>query len=128
MIIICLTRLTFRLDLMFKPKIKWHRIGDYDDIYHQISDKKPKHFDVMGHDVVLCKKEDGILVAMKDKCPHHGKKLSDGWCEDNRIVCPYHQFSFDLDTGMGCGTGVDTYELEKRDQELFIGITKVSFF
>ncbi|MBL4703377.1 MAG: Rieske 2Fe-2S domain-containing protein [Flavobacteriales bacterium] len=113
---------------MFKPKTKWYRIGNRSDLIKQISTKKPKAFDVMGKGIILCKTESGELKAMLDKCPHHGKKLSQGWCEDNRIVCAYHQYSFDLDTGMGCGTGVDTYDLENREDGLYIGIKKVGLF
>ncbi len=109
-------------------KVTWHRVGDYEDIHLQISTERPKAFDIMGTDVILCKNEDGKLRALRDKCPHQGKKLSHGWCEENKIVCPYHRYSFDLDSGLGSGTGVDTYPLKVEDDWLLIGFERKGLF
>ena len=34
---------------------------------------------------------------MLDICPHLGIPLSGGWLEDDCIVCPWHQWAFDMD-------------------------------
>lgn len=112
---------------MFRKKMKWYRIGEEQDLLLQISPTKPKPIDVMGRKLILCKTEAGLLTALRDKCPHHGKPLSDGWCEDNKVVCSYHRFSFDLETGLGSGTGVDVYPIEVRGTEVFVGIERIGF-
>lgn len=112
---------------MFRRKIKWHRVGYKTDLLLEISPFKPKAFLISGKNLIICKTENGLLSALANKCPHHGKKLSDGWCEDNKIICAYHQFSFDLETGLGCGTGVDVFDLEYREDGVYVGIPQWSF-
>jgi nitrite reductase (NADH) small subunit len=34
-----------------------------------------------------------------DECPHRWAPLSEGAVEDNRVVCPWHGWSFDPKTG-----------------------------
>lgn len=113
---------------MFSRVIKWHKIGrSATELLDGIPQNKPKSIQVAGKNLIVCKTINGQLAVLKDKCPHHGKKLSDGWCEDNKIVCPYHRFSFDLETGLGCGTGVDTYEVENRKDGVYIGVPTIRF-
>ena len=77
---------------------------------------------------LFCKTEDGELTALIDKCPHQGKRLSDGWCEENKVVCPYHRYSFDLKTGLGSGTGIDVFPLSEREDGLYVGINRWVWF
>lgn len=70
------------------------------------------------------------LYATAWKCPHAGADLSTGWCEDKRLICPYHRHAFDLSTGRGAegqGNYINTYKLEKRGGDWFIRI-KTGFF
>ncbi|QNL48700.1 Rieske 2Fe-2S domain-containing protein [Olivibacter sp. SDN3] len=58
------------------------------------------------------------------RCPHAGADLSNGWCEEGRIVCPYHRHAFDLETGRGDkgqGNYINTYPIEKRDGKWYVG-------
>lgn len=67
--------------------------------------------------------------ATSSKCPHAGADLSDGWCENGQLVCPYHRHAFDLKNGRGVigqGNFITIYPLEKRGAEWFIGI-KLTF-
>ncbi len=38
-------------------------------------------------------------VALANSCPHAGGPLADGYRDGNRIECPWHGWSFDLETG-----------------------------
>jgi phenylpropionate dioxygenase-like ring-hydroxylating dioxygenase large terminal subunit len=49
--------------------------------------------------VVWRSPEDGRLMALDDACPHRGAPLSAGMVCNNSIVCPYHAWHFDGDTG-----------------------------
>ena len=33
-------------------------------------------------------------------CPHEDGPLSEGWVEAGAVVCPWHGFDFDLETGV----------------------------
>ncbi len=75
-------------------------------------------------------RSDGRLYATSVKCPHAGADLSGGWCEGGRLICPYHRHAFDLETGRGDpgqGNYMHVYELQDRDDGLYIGL-KESFF
>jgi nitrite reductase/ring-hydroxylating ferredoxin subunit len=70
---------------------------------------------VEGIAVVVIRKADGTLSALRDICPHHGARLSIGVvrplveADDEKsyvlsdtqttIRCPWHGFEFDVDSG-----------------------------
>ncbi len=67
----------------------------------------------------------GRLHATSARCPHAGADLSGGWCEKERLICPYHRHAFSLETGRGdAGQGdyITVYPLEEREGEWFIGM------
>ena len=43
---------------------------------------------------------DGCFYAVSALCPHEDGPLADGWLEGDVVVCPWHGFDFDLDTGV----------------------------
>jgi nitrite reductase (NADH) small subunit len=50
--------------------------------------------------LVLVLWNDGQPVAMDDTCIHRQRSLSEGVLLNGRIVCPGHQWAFDLETGL----------------------------
>jgi nitrite reductase (NADH) small subunit len=54
---------------------------------------------------------DGRLFATQAECPHRGGPLADGLVGGTTLVCPLHEWSFDLLTGMALHgeCGVRTY-------------------
>lgn len=50
---------------------------------------------VLGQDVVLYRTEDGKAVALGDRCPHRGYRLSKSRLVGDAIACGYHGFTFD---------------------------------
>lgn len=68
--------------------------------------------------------DQGTYYATSWRCPHAGADLSKGWCEDGRIICPYHRYAFNLATGrgdQGQGNYIDSYPVEKRDGKWCVG-------
>ena len=55
----------------------------------------PKPFRLMGEDIVLFLDADGAPAALADRCCHRTAKLSKGWCDDGRLVCGYHGWTYD---------------------------------
>lgn len=41
----------------------------------------------------------GKPLALDNICPHRGGPLADGTIECGKVVCPWHQWEFDLTTG-----------------------------
>ena len=39
------------------------------------------------------------VYAFKDRCPHQGAPLSDGYVQDGCIVCIYHGWKFNMEDG-----------------------------
>ncbi|WP_454802557.1 Rieske (2Fe-2S) protein [Mucilaginibacter phyllosphaerae] len=65
------------------------------------------------------------LFALGAICPHAREDLSGGWCTDGKLVCPYHRFSYNLQTGQGSpgqNDYVESYPVEIRTGEVYIGI------
>ena len=54
---------------------------------------------LLGHPLLLGRKSDGSLFAMRDLCPHRGIPLSAGWFDGERVTCKYHGWSFEPCTG-----------------------------
>lgn len=68
---------------------------------------------------------EGQIYALSAICPHAGADLSEGLCVKGKIVCPYHRYTYNLETGKG-GEGqndfVATYPVEIRENGIYVGI------
>ena len=53
------------------------------------------------------------------KCPHEGADLSNGWVDGHHLVCPKHNWRFDLEKGGKCDIHNSTIHAEEipREQE-----------
>jgi len=54
---------------------------------------------LLGHPLLLGRKNDGSVFAMRDLCPHRGIPLSAGWFDGERVTCKYHGWEFEPCTG-----------------------------
>ena len=54
---------------------------------------------LLGIPLVLGRRSDGRVFAMRDSCPHRGIPLSVGWFDGNRVTCRYHGWEFEPCTG-----------------------------
>lgn len=52
-----------------------------------------------GTQYVLVARFAGELFAIDDVCNHAGCLLSGGWIEKQAIVCPCHEYTFDIPSG-----------------------------
>ena len=65
---------------------------------------------------------------VKNRCPHQGITLENATCEDGFIVCPWHRYAFDLETGRGAGLYLENYPIEKREDGYYAGFEYFSLF
>lgn len=70
-------------------------------------------------------REQGRLYATAVRCPHAGADLSQGWCEEGRLICPYHRHAFDLKTGKGDPGQADyipVFPLREESDGWYVGV------
>lgn len=69
--------------------------------------KKPVPIELVGENIVLVREKDEIF-ALHDRCPHRGVPLSMGRRQyEGTISCPYHGWTYKLDTGKMCAALTD---------------------
>ncbi len=74
---------------------------------------------------VLVTRLAGALFALDDQCQHAGCLLSGGWLEASEVVCPCHEYSYDVRSGRNtteprlCGDQ-PRYPLRLVDGELVV--------
>ena len=60
--------------------------------------------EVQAGKLALCvAKLNGKIFALDNECPHEGGPLGEGVLEDGKVVCPWHGYAFDLNTGASDG-------------------------
>jgi nitrite reductase/ring-hydroxylating ferredoxin subunit len=77
--------------------------------------------EVDGREILVLRTDRG-LVAVDNECPHEGNPLVEGDLLGPTLVCAYHGWRFDLETG-ACLLGerpVRRYAAEERDGEVWI--------
>ncbi len=85
-----------------------------------------KKINVSGKKLCAVKTGDRLFVV-QNKCPHAGAELSQGWCSNGNIICPYHRHEFNLETGRGkAGQGnyLNHYPVEARGDGIYVGLKK----
>jgi nitrite reductase (NADH) small subunit len=58
-----------------------------------------RNFRVEGRAIAVFRTRSGEVYATQAECPHRGAPLADGLLGGGRIVCPFHSYAFDLNTG-----------------------------
>jgi NAD(P)H-dependent nitrite reductase small subunit len=71
-----------------------HRAASIDDI----PEGRSIAVDVGDRRIALFRVE-GAVFALDETCPHRGGPLHDGVVDRGVILCPWHQWQFDLRTG-----------------------------
>jgi nitrite reductase/ring-hydroxylating ferredoxin subunit len=61
--------------------------------------REPALTTLLGIPMLLGRKRDGRLFAMRDLCPHRGIPLSAGWFDGDTVQCKYHGWRFEPCTG-----------------------------
>ncbi len=72
---------------------------------------------LMNEPVLIGRKSDGSVFALRDICPHRGIPLSYGHFDGTTLACSYHGWRFD-----GAGTCVDIPSLREGQQ---VDLTKI---
>jgi len=65
---------------------------------NDLAENTIKQVSVVGRTILLIKRERQVY-ALTSRCPHMGRDLSNGKLVDNILVCPCHNWSFDITNG-----------------------------
>lgn len=102
--------------------MQWYKVA-------QTSDLKPGEGKtvepILGKPIALFN-NNGVFEAIDNICPHKGGFLSDGkLTKDNCVVCPLHQWTFDLKTGENIrnpAVKLNIYPVRVKGDEIWIAI------
>ncbi len=91
----------------------------------ELEDRVPHPVDVKGEEVALVLM-DGNVHAINNICTHEYACLSDGYVEEDRIVCPLHLAEFEITTGKvvedPAEEDLQTYDVTVVGNDIFIQI------
>ncbi|MEO3768577.1 Rieske 2Fe-2S domain-containing protein [Streptomyces sp. B8F3] len=73
---------------------EWTRVAELTDV-----SRRRNKLVALGEERVALFYADGEVFAFRDACVHKGKSLARGTVLHGRVVCPGHQWAFDLRTG-----------------------------
>jgi len=80
----------------------------------------------LGRKTLCIINKEGKWYALDGKCPHAGGPLFAGKLEGDQILCPWHRFGFDLNTGQSESGGyfINTYPVKEEKGQLWIKVKK----
>ncbi len=66
--------------------------------YDSLAPGTLRHIEVQGMSIVVVRVGDTVY-ALQDRCTHEEFPLSEGWIDNENLVCAFHGARFDLKTG-----------------------------
>ncbi len=85
----------------------WHFVGRNDEIRETGAYRV---IDTRAGSAIVCRDGSGELHAFVNACRHRGTRLKDGQGRCNRLVCPYHAWTYNLDGSLRKTPGFGTPE------------------
>jgi nitrite reductase (NADH) small subunit len=95
-----------------------HKLG----LLTEIPEGEGRTFSVAGKAVAVFRTRTGGLYATQAECPHRKGPLADGLLGNDTVVCPLHEWTFDLSSGAPkLGTcGLAVYPIANDDGTLVL--------
>lgn len=106
--------------------MEWVRVFPTEqEARRRIQNDKPQLVAIYGKRICLALHNDQFF-AVQDSCTHNGESLSKGHINYlGEIVCPWHGYRFDLQTGRPCDSSspdLATYPVKVDDTGFYVGI------
>ncbi|MFK8020420.1 MAG: SRPBCC family protein [Pseudomonadales bacterium] len=79
-------------------------------------------FEELDQSILITRNKDGKVGAFLNMCTHRGAKLMEECAEKNRITCPFHGWSFDLDGQLAGLTAPETFANMDRSTRALIKV------
>ena len=93
-------------------------LGTTDDI----PEGQSKIIQTGGKDIAVFN-SNGDFFAISNTCPHQGGSLGDGFLNNCKVICPMHNWEFDITTGsctINPKIAIPTYDVEVRGEEIIL--------
>ena len=100
--------------------MEWVKIAQTDDL----SDGEGKTIDCRGNEIALFN-DGGRFKAVENTCPHAGGPLGEGTLQEGCVVCPWHQWNFNLETGCLARNNsiqLQTFPIKIEGTDVFIAL------
>ena len=84
-----------------------------------------KEIDVQGRTLCLASVA-GELRMLDNWCPHRNGPLGQGWVEGNTVVCPWHAWAFDCQTGIAEppeSAAVKVFRVKRESGEVWVDLS-----
>lgn len=85
----------------------------------------PRKVTLSSRALLVCRVGEDQVRAVDELCPHKLESMAYGVVFEGRLICPHHQYSFDLETGR-CSQRrcepVGVYPVKVLDGEVFIKV------
>ena len=81
-----------------------------------------KVVDLNGLSIALLN-DNGKFFAINNTCAHMQGPLGEGTCEDGKVTCPWHGWTYDLETGKNTFNNnikLNVYEIKVQGKEILI--------
>lgn len=87
-------------------------------------DNELKAFEIEDHRICAVK-VNGVIKAFKNRCAHQNMPLHTGFIKDNWVVCSFHGWLFDMDSG-DCGVNpsckLPIYKVVEKENKVYVEI------
>ena len=113
---------------MFSMKRKWYPLGYSQAEFQALFDVKNTAVIRTMFGEFLIVKYDHEYHVFDNNCPHQNKPLNGCHTIDGKIVCPFHQYKFNLSSGRGHGMALKKHELRIKNGFFEVGLEKFSIF
>lgn len=84
----------------------------------------PKRVEIQGRGVLICRSDDAFF-AVDEICPHKQRSMAYGVVFEGDIICPWHGYAFDLETGRcdqrRCAPA-NVYELQIAEEQIYVRV------
>ena len=91
--------------------------------YDSLAPGSMRHVEVQEVSIVVVRAGDEVY-ALEDRCSHEEFPLSDGWLDNDNLVCSFHGARFDLKSGdalsLPAYEGVKTFPVRIHDNKIEI--------
>jgi len=81
-----------------------------------------KVIDINGKSIAVMN-DNGKFFAVENTCKHMGGPLGEGSCENGKVTCPWHAWTYDLKTGKNTfneNVKLETYEVKIQGNDVLI--------
>lgn len=109
--------------MFFKTHVRWVKVFSEKLFNNDFLEGVVRPLSLKDLDV-LCVKLDGELKVFEKSCPHQKASLVNAVYEEGTVVCPWHKYAFDLETGRdicSAGNTLKIYPTKLEDGYWFVG-------